>query len=56
MAGWFGELILATIVGASLWWLSRALFRRYVRFTLPDSNAPGGSRTDWQGFFGRRRR
>ncbi len=35
--------------------LARLVWRRYQHYTMSDSNAPGGRRTDWRGFWGRRR-
>lgn len=41
---------------AVLVWVGRRIFARYRRCTYGDSNAPSGFVTDWDEFFGRKRR
>jgi len=44
--------VLLAVVG----WVLRRMFARYRRCTQLDSNAPRGRRTDWEEFFGWKRR
>ncbi len=51
---WLLWLFIGAAIVSTVLTVGRLTIRRYHRHTFPDSEAPGGRRTNWRGFWGRK--